>query len=261
MNVTVKIYWTPKRGNTADEYEDAYQPANEGETVDRVFYAAMEDGASEGYLSGKWADILVKEFLKSQDGNKPLINLVAETYQTWEKYLKTYLEKRQAENRPIQWYEEPGLENGAFSTFVGLTLLDGPDEYDKIWLASAVGDTCLFHFRRSQLIGSFPMQAAESFNSWPCLISSNPANNKKLPENIKIKEGLWECDDTFLMMSDALSAWFLKEHEASRQPYALLQEIIPEGRDAFVSWLEELRDMNEIKNDDVTLMSLSVSEC
>jgi hypothetical protein len=53
----------------------------------------------------------------------------------------------------------------------------------------------------------------------------------------------------------------LKEHEANRQPYGLLQEILPRGKDAFVSWIEELRDKNEIKNDDVTLMGLSVSEC
>ncbi len=260
MKVIVKIYCTPKRGNTADEYEDAYRPENEGEYSDRVFYAAMADGASEGYLSGKWADILVREFIDGQNGNQPLINFVGETYPIWGKYLEDYLEKRRLDQRPIQWYEEPGLENGAFSTFVGLTLLDGPNAYDKTWIAAAIGDTCIFQFRQSELICSFPMRKAESFNAWPALISSNPANNRLLPENIKNKEGLWECDDTFFIMSDAISAWFLKEHEANRQPYELLQEIIASGKDSFLSWIEELRDKNEIRNDDVTLMSLSVSE-
>ncbi len=261
MIVTVKLIQTQKSGNPIDEYEDAAQPQAERDYPERVFYAAMADGASEGYLSGEWANLLVKEYCDAEHENNDLTGLVQSACQKWETFLKEYLERRQAENRPVQWYEEPGLENGAFSTFLGLVIVNGYGPNQKTWFSSAVGDTCLFQIRNNQLIESFPIEKAEVFNSWPALISSNPARNLKAAEAIKQAAGDWQVDDCFFLMTDALSAWFLSEVEAERQPWMLLRDIVAKDKDTFLEWIEELRAKNEIRNDDVTLMCLFVSAC
>ena len=269
MIVTVKSFQTPKSGNFPDEYEDALQPEKEGDYTHPAFYAAMADGASEGYLSGEWARLLVKEYCDalgalegaSKDENHDLIALVQSSCIKWATFLKDYVDRRQLDNRPVQWYEEPGLENGAFSTLLGLAILNGPGPNEQTWSASAVGDTCLFQIRQNQLIDCFPIQKAGLFNSWPALISSNPARNLKISENIQQTGGNWQVEDCFLLMSDALSAWFLKEYEAERRPWIILRTIVSGEKDDFPLWIEELRGKNEIKNDDVTLMSLFISEC
>ena len=177
-----------------------------------------------------------------------------------ERFFGSIYQKRGEENRPIQWYEEPGLENGAFSTLTGLSIFDGPEDGDKAWFASAIGDTCLFQIRQTELIRCFPMQNAESFNSWPALISSNPIHNINLIEKSKRIAGSWVDGDQFFLMSDAISAWFLREHETNRQPLLWLQQLLMKSNAEFVDWIRELREKNEIRNDDITFMSLSLSE-
>ena len=259
MNVKIKILRTPKNGNSEDEYEDAYQPTIDGEYEVQKFFAAMADGASEGFFSGQWADILVREYCSDQSNKKDLASFLDETTAIWKEFLGAYIKKREEENRPIQWYEEPGLENGAFSTLIGLSIFDGPDDGDKSWCASAIGDTCLFQIRQTELICSFPMQNAESFNTWPALISSNPIHNTNLIEKSKSIGGSWVDSDQFFLMSDAISAWFLREYEINHHPL-LLQQLFMKSNAEFANWISELRENNEIRNDDVTFMSLSVSE-
>jgi hypothetical protein len=260
MIVSVKIYQTPKSGNLPDEYEDALQPEEERDFTDPLFCAAMADGASEGFLSGEWARLLVKAFCESPGepggDHRDLLELIQTCYPKWGLFLKEYLERRQAENRPVQWYEEPGLENGAFATLLGLALLP-----DQSWSAWAVGDTCLFQIRQDRLADSFPIQKAETFNTWPALVSSNPARNLKLLEKIQLAEGRWQVEDCFLLMTDALSAWFLTEVEAGGQPWDAIREIVRGEKEDFLQWIEDLRGKNAIRNDDVTLMSLFISEC
>ena len=260
MNVKIRIFRTQKNGNPEDEYEDAYQPTISGEYEGQKFCAAMADGASEGFLSGQWADILVREYCNDPHHESDLTSFFAQTEAKWKEFLEAYIKKRGEENRPIQWYEEPGLENGAFSTLIGLSIFDGPEGGDKTWSASAIGDTCLFQIRQNELIRCFPMQNTEAFNTWPSLISSNPIHNANLIEKSKSIEGSWVDSDQFLLMSDAISAWFLREHEINRQPLLLLQQLLMKGEAEFVHWIGELREKNEIRNDDVTFMSLLLSE-
>ncbi len=260
MNVKIKILRTPKDGNSEDEYEDAFQPTMDGEYDAQKFFAAMADGASEGFLSGQWADILVREYCSDQSNKRDLASFLAETEAKWKEFLGAYIKEREKENRPIQWYEEPGLENGAFSTLIGLSIFDGPYRGEKTWSAAAIGDTCLFQIRQTDLICCFPMQIAESFNTWPALISSNPIHNSNVIEKSISMGGSWEDGDQFFLMSDAISAWFLREHEINHQPTLLMQKLLLKSNAEFADWISELREKNEIRNDDVTFMSLSVSE-
>jgi hypothetical protein len=55
-------------------------------------------------------------------------------------------------------------------------------------------------------------------------------------------------------MTDALAAYFLTEFEAKRKPW----NDLPETPEALVPWLKARRDDGRIKNDDVTLVDITV---
>ena len=260
MIVKIRIFRTQKDGNPENEYEDAYQPTTNSEEKFHKFNAAMADGASEGFLSAQWADILVRQYCNDPSNPSNLTNFLKVSEASWKEFLAAYITQREAQNRPIQWYEEPGIENGAFSTLIGLTIFDGKEPSEKVWTACAIGDTCLFQVRQTELICCFPIEDAESFNTWPALISSNPKHNKDLIEKSRSREGSWVDGDQFFIMSDAISAWFLQDHETNHNPTLWMQQFLLKSNDEFVQWITDLRETDEIRNDDVTFMSLSLSE-
>jgi hypothetical protein len=170
--------------------------------------------------------------------------------------MRRYLRERQAQNRPVQWYEEPGLQTGAFSSFLGLTLLDAQTESAGAWEAIALGDSCLFQVRDDQLIASFPLAQSSDFNSRPWLIPSKPNRNVNLLQALQTARGQWTAHDQFYLMTDALAAWFLRELESGASgctPWQLLPNL-----DNLEVWINTLRTEGLLRNDDVTWMHISV---
>jgi hypothetical protein len=62
------------------------------------------------------------------------------------------------------------------------------------------------------------------------------------------------------MMTDALAQWCLVEDEAGQGPWSALVSLLtaPGPAERFRSWIEELRDSGRLKNDDVTLLAISL---
>ena len=60
--------------------------------------------------------------------------------------------------------------------------------------------------------------------------------------------------DRFLLMTDAFSQWFLKEFESRRRPW----NDFPTTQQALTNWLKPRRDKGLVKNDDMTLLDLTV---
>src|SRR6185369_17172238 len=86
------------------------------------------------------------------------------------------------------------------------------------WHALAIGDSCLFQVRDGRLFESFPLCRAVEFNSRPVLVSSNPTSNERVWEEVYYKEGDTQPEDLFFLATDALSQWFLAEHESGGKP-------------------------------------------
>lgn len=259
MWVYVTTFWLPKAGNNDYEYEDAFYPDSEGGRKGKSLRFALADGASEGMLSREWAQILVKNFYMLRSRRGHLLNLLENSIRDWNSWLKDYHNKRENNNNPIKWYEEPGIQTGAFSTFLGITLLHKRNEYVGKWNAIAQGDTCLFQVRHDQLIQNFPIEKSTDFNNSPFLISSNQSLNGDLSETLDGITGDWLTDDVFYLMTDALALWFLREYESGGSPWQFLRDLGTQVIDqTFKNWIDGLRLEKLIRNDDVTLLRIEI---
>jgi len=254
MDFYVRTLWLPKAGNSHEEYEDAFSPCRDGSIDGRMLKFAVADGSSEGILSGTWAQMLVRKFCRSghlpQDIQLPFVE---KAYKWWKRWRKNYIFRREKQNRPIQWYEEPWLEVGSFSTVLGFTLLA-----DR-WTAVAVGDTCLFQVRGEELMDAFPLERSADFGNAPFLLCSNRARNAKALHNARTAEGEWQVDDTFYLMTDALACWFLGDYEAEHAPWSMLRAFsTTDELGSFEGWISRLREQGHLRNDDVTFMRIDI---
>ena len=89
MLVFMTPFRLPKAGNTDDEYEDAFYPVSGGDLRGESLRFAVADGASEGMLSGEWAQVLVKAFCRS--ANEDFASFLDRSYNGWEKGKCAYL--------------------------------------------------------------------------------------------------------------------------------------------------------------------------
>lgn len=268
MRVLAKTRWLPKRGNAAEEYEDAFYPKEPPKDPSQSYRFAVSDGASESMLSGQWAEVLVKSFCRgegpvSRASARAAVGRACVAYEAW---VQEYLRRREREGRPVQWYEEPGLQAGAFATILGLSLLS-----EGRWEAVALGDSCLFQMRGNCLIARFPIRRSSEFGQRPLLLASNPAKNLLAMGKLRIASGAWRRGDKFYLMTDAVAAWFLKEFEQSKEPWAALGRAESGLTDAggsgehmssaglpFEDLVESMRSQGLMRNDDVTVTSIRV---
>lgn len=266
MDVFARCYRLQKAGNTFEECEDRAYSRFPSAKHDEEFWEgrvsskelisfAVADGATEGLFSGSWAEKLVKAYCRSMDKGSEPYAFFNDAFKAWEYWLQEYLNKRKRQNNPIKWFEEPGLEAGAFSTLLGFTLADSGGQ--KRWKAFAAGDCCLFQVRDNELLRKFPVEKSEEFGNRPFLICSKAVLNDKLIEACRVAEGDFRVGDVFYLMTDALACWFIKNDEANNHPWVTLSSFNADF-DAFQKWVDGLRDWNSIKNDDVTLVSVEV---
>jgi len=264
MHVFVKSFRIQKAGNAFEECEDRVYPkvlsGRYGENIlsKTSLSFAIADGATEGMFSGVWAEILVKTYCRSMNKGAGAFDFLKDAFKAWESWIKDYLNKRERMNRPIQWFEEPGLDAGAFSTLLGVTLEDSGASNIKRWRAFAVGDCCLFQIRSNALVYKFPVESSEEFGNRPFLIYSKTKLNEKVLEAFKVAESDCLVGDVFYLMTDALACWFLKEYEANNLPWNSLSNFI-KNIEAFHKWIDRLRDEKSMRNDDVTLVYIKVT--
>jgi hypothetical protein len=255
VRATVTTLWVPRAGSNVAQYEDAFYPRVDGARHARRLRFAVSDGASESMLSGLWADLLVRTWCKARRRRLPEILELAKG--AWEVELAAYLEDRGRTERPIQWFEEPGLEKGAHATLLGIAFTTAhghPHAGD--WEATAVGDSCLFQVRDGELLSAFPLKASSEFDCAPKLVPSRPADVERVVAAVEYERGDWRSGDTFLLLTDAVAAWFLASYEAGGAPWDVLAGISP---DAAAGWVGARRADRSLRNDDVTVTRIDVA--
>ena len=255
MRATLTASWTPRAGSDERQYEDAFYPRASGDRHARRLRFAIADGASESMLSGLWADLLVRTWCKARRRRLPQIIEAASEF--WEIELAAYLEDRERSERPIQWFEEPGLEKGAFATLLGVSFNTGTHGTGT-WRAASLGDTCLFHMRDGTLLTSFPMVSSADFDSRPKLVPSRPPDMSKVLSNLDETEGDWHSGDTFFLATDAVAAWFLNSAEGGLSPWKAWAGFDAASPHAYVDWVTEHRSNHELRNDDATVLRIDV---
>ena len=232
------VFRVPKYGSTRAEYEDAMAWSR------RQRRFAVADGASASAFARLWARLLVQAYVA---GGLRAANLEHDLAPLQARWLAD------VEQRDLPWYAAEQARRGAFAALVGLAL-----HADGRWAALAVGDCCVFHVRGRQLLAAVPLSQPDAFDARPLLLGSRAAANVGLRAAgaIVSAEGTWQPGDTFLLMSDALAATFLRVASTMDGPIDALDfERNPSG---FRHWINQLRAERLLHNDDVSLMWLAL---
>lgn len=277
QTLEIHFFSLPKAGNSAAELEDAHfigkwQAPSTAPGAASASAAqpaacvgiAIADGATEGMLSRQWANLLVRRYVRRLPGEHELTGWLSETLTAWQHEKRNYLRRRERNNKPVQWYEEPGLEAGAFAALLGFGLCPAsggrtaPVQPWK-WTAFAVGDCFLAQVRGGECIRMFPFDESNALNNRPFLLSSNPARNDGIAGRFLFAQGETLAGDRFFLMTDALAGWFLREYEQGAAPWQQLASYRgPSAAHAFAGWIDALRAGHGLRNDDVTLLHFAI---
>jgi protein phosphatase 2C-like protein len=245
--VQTRHFVLPKEGSAAEECEDAV-----------AFDAgslrfAVADGATEAFDARRWASRLATEWVGAV-----CAPLTAEEFGPWLKEQGEWLHASW-EGRKLPWYAEEKRRAGSYAAFVGLRLEASGRRVD--WRAVALGDSCLVQRRGGEVVAAFPLSRPEEFGSTPPLVPSSESLRETALTRLLGQEGRAEPGDTFLLMSDALSAWYF-DAVARRAPEAeRFDSLLAASENGSLSELvRRERAAARMKDDDVAVVRVSVAE-
>ncbi len=244
MSMRFNTFWAVRRGNTPEQFEDAFA----GAVATGRF--AIADGASESCFADLWARFLVEEFVYHADCEPHDLDAFLSAAQgQWQEDIT---------RRILPWYAEEGARQGAFSTFLGM-IVEATGR-SLLWRAAAIGDSCLFHIRKDKLHDSFPLDSWKQFDALPQLLGSRTPLKSVGAASVLKRNGSGDPGDRLLMMTDALAQWCLAQHEAGRCPWSQITSLLasPTGRMDFEVWVDEQRNTGQLQNDDVTLLAIDL---
>ena len=250
MHIYAKAFQLQKGGNKPAEYEDAFWPSHLDEDG-TTFRFAVADGATETSFAGVWAKLLVRAYAKGTLELPTSSDALAVLSERWRSVVG---------RKPLPWYAEEKVRLGASATFLGLTLESPAETPGTIrWRATAFGDSCVFQVRGDNLLSGLPVERSADFNNEPPLLSSGPANNRRLAEHLIVREGEARPEDAFYLMTDALACWFWASYEKGEWPWQLLRDLDTSDQACpFPAFIESLRKSKLIRNDDVTVLRLEI---
>ena len=257
MKLISSCFSIPKKGSNPKENEDSFFP-REVEISRKHLSFAVADGASEGFLSKLWSKILTISYVNF-DRTELDINQFTDFCIDIYNYQKDkYIKKRQENNNPLKWFEENLLIKGSFSTLLGVTFVNSSPT-GGYWKSYSIGDSCLFQLRDS-VIEVFPEMESASFGNSPELISSNPTYNEELENLVKVKTGDFFFGDSFYLMTDAIANWFIKQLAEEKKPWVILDEFLGVDYEGLTKFIDNLREENQLKNDDITITRIKLME-
>jgi hypothetical protein len=261
MHISCQSFSLPKSGRNFDDCEDACFPCSEGNAQEHAevhedienFRAAVSDGATDSLFSQYWARLLAYGWGAGEWSEDLSAANLTRVQAAWKKLVS---------EQELPWYAEEKAELGAFAALAGLSISsDG-----RSFKALAIGDTCVFQTRNSQLLNAFPLTRSDEFSSFPLLLASIEERNAGVFGEKKVLTGQWQDGDVFFLMSDALACWFLR--------------VIEEGKgDQLIDWLSGLNSYTSfaqvvelqrqqlnadgvanMRDDDVTLVRVRVKD-
>ena len=252
LSLKISAHALHKAGTETRLYEDAYAF---DEAAGR---AAVADGASDAFEAGAWARLLVSTFVHAPPTADPraFLEWLQGPARAWKATLNW---------NALPWYaEQKAREVGGLATLLGFRL-ETPDEDTETsevsWTAMAVGDACLLHVRKHDVLMRFPIESADAFGTAPPLLSTRLQHDKSMLAAGELRQygGTCQPGDLFLLATDAMAEWLygLADLDDMKLGWESVSNLIEEDFEALI---KELRAQSIIRNDDVTLLVLRVDE-
>lgn len=237
----------PKDGNTQSECEDAI-----GMSVPKLRFC-VADGATEGFDSRRWARLLVKHWTAS---TRPLVT--SQEFDAWVPAIGERFETRW-HLRQLSWYAEEKAQAGAFAAFVGLAFHE--IQQDLFWNVIALGDACLFVRREDRLVHSCPIDDPTEFGNSPILLASKPSAQISTLGKLFTKSDKAQIGDRFILLTDAIAAWYLRSFLNDRSQALLFEELLADERkEEIAELLASNKDTGALRNDDVAALHVSIQQ-
>lgn len=237
-----KSITVPKFGHSIDENEDnLLEPSKSEIDSDTLVRFAISDGATESSFSKEWSELLVNSYKDKSFDRDHLLETINGISNTWQ---------LMATDNELPWYAQQKAETGAFATFLGLTINREDENFETV----AIGDCTLFQVRNDEVVFTFPVTSIEEFGNTPNLIATNQKYQTEFEKTTAYGSGSIESNDLIIIATDALAAWIFIQIDAGEKPWNHLNNILDNYKQDFESWLNNKRQANEIKNDDVTLL-------
>lgn len=237
----------PKAGLARSECEDSIGIRS---SVQRFCVA---DGATEAFDSRRWARLLTKHWVRS---NRSL--LTREELRPWLAALGERFRARWMK-RALPWYAAEKARAGAFAAFLGLSFFASGDSIS--WQAIALGDSCLIHTRGERMQSSFPISDPSEFGCHPILVPSNDARLDAAIDQLVIRDGRARVGDVFLLLTDAIAAWYLQalntSPEIAREFDAHLAATNDHELEGLIS---RYRNTGRLRNDDVAAVRIAIKD-
>lgn len=253
LSLKISAYALHKAGTETRLYEDAYAF---DEATGR---AAVADGASDAFEAGAWARLLASTYVHAPPPATPkaFLEWLRGPARAWNATLNW---------STLPWYAEEKARNvGGLATLLGFTLDEAAggdgDTQTASWGALAVGDACLLHVRKNDVLMRFPVESVDAFDATPTLLSTRLQHDKSMLDagGLRQYDGTCQAGDLFLLATDAMAEWLygLADLDDLKLGWESVSNLIEEDFEALI---EELRTQSIIRNDDVTLLVLRVAE-
>ena len=242
MHIEYSAFILPHIG---DKYSQCADRFSCGE-VNKCF--AIADGVGNSLFPGDWASLLCNDFKDHPALFTDNSHLVREAslIAKWENLRNLRTENLTDNERFIY---ETGLDKADFaaSTFVGLSL------YEDHWSCEAIGDSYLFLVDSSyNIIKKIASMDGREFGNYPEYFGSKIGrNNGSVIKQI----GTYEDVLFFVLMTDALSDWFI---ETTQEKRARLLGI--NSHSDFEAIINRERELQALKDDDTTIVFLKIEQ-
>jgi len=244
-HLSVAQFLLPKAGLLPSECEDAAALS----LRQRRFCVA--DGATESYDSRRWARLLTRCWAASTQ------LLTKEEFEPWLSRLGGRLERRWG-RKALPWYAEEKARGGAFAAFVGIAFIPSADRL--VWQAVALGDSCLVQVQNGAIVHAMPLSDPEAFGYHPTLIPSNLQRQQGIGEQFTVANGNAAWHDSFLLLTDAIAAWYLRmSSEEPSRVEELAQLLDANDTPGFERFVERERADKSLRNDDVAVLRITVN--
>lgn len=214
---------------------------------------AVADGATEAFDSGRWARMLVKAWARSSE-----LKLEREALTSTVEDLGQRLSKKW-QHKDLPWYAEEKARAGSYAAFAGLTINEGEDG-SSMWRALVIGDSCIFHERNGVIEKGIPTISPSFFSYTPTLLSSRSnVIDEALIETVCVITGKAESGDIFLLLTDAISCWYLSyavpDCVLHDEFHTVLTSSDPIRK---TDLIQRERSMGRLRNDDVAVLRVEV---
>lgn len=242
----IRSFQIQKMGLNEAECEDKSALSSPSSSNLRV---AVADGATESLFSDAWADILVNSYVDSGAEFLNPCDLESAHQEFVQKVSPQILQMPEIRH----WFMYEKLERGTHATLAAVEI----SSLEKIQIVT-VGDSCVFwHSGNAEKVKMLPELSPEDFGVFPASICHIAKTWQSLEQKIVKQEVLFQDPLQMVLCTDAIACWLVTElqNDGSSAWETLLQlsDYI-----SFTSFVKALREQNNIRNDDVTLVLIDV---